>query len=153
MFDDTEVMGNEKVGISVPSLKFCDEVEDLGLNGNIQSGGGLIEDDKFRSGDQGSCDPDPLPLSPAKFMGITVHVIFIKTHLAEDGLHPGNHLGPFGNTVYFKGIADGLFDEHPWVEGRLRILEDNLQIFSDLLEFVPSKGAYIDTLEKNVSPI
>ena len=64
MPDHGQVMGNEQVGILIFFLKSRDQVEDLGLHGNIQGRGGLIKNNEFRSGDQGPGNPDALALAP-----------------------------------------------------------------------------------------
>ena len=49
---DTEVVGDEEIGISVAPLEVLYQVEDLGLDGHVQGGGGLVKDDEFRPRDR-----------------------------------------------------------------------------------------------------
>jgi hypothetical protein len=126
VFDDTEIVGDKKVGIPMTSLKFFNEVEDLSLDGNIQGGSRFIKNDKLGPRDESPCDPDALSLPSAEFMGIPIHVILVEAHFAKDILDPGNHLISPGQPVHFQGISDRLFDEHSRIEGRLGVLKDDL---------------------------
>ena len=46
MFYDGEVVGDEEVGDFALVLKIVEQIEDLGLDRDIQSGDGLIADDE-----------------------------------------------------------------------------------------------------------
>jgi hypothetical protein len=70
MVDNGKVVANEKVSQFELSLEIFHEVKDLCLNGNIQSGGRFVAYQKLRLAGQGSCDRNPLPLTPREFVGI-----------------------------------------------------------------------------------
>jgi len=74
MFDDAQVMGNKKVGKTKFYLKIFQQVNDLGLNGNVQSGHGLVTNDHFGVEAQSPGNADALPLTAAELMGIAAYV-------------------------------------------------------------------------------
>jgi hypothetical protein len=126
MFDDTEIVGDKEVGIPMTSLKFLNEVEDLSLDGNIQSRGGLVKNNKFGPRDESPRNADALPLPTAEFMGIAIHVVLIETHFTKNVLDPGHHHISSRQSVHFQRISHRLLDEHPRIKRRLGILKDDL---------------------------
>ncbi len=62
-------MGNKQIGELKFPLKPDQKVDHLRLNGNIQRRDRLVTDNKLRVNRQRSRNPNPLSLSPGKFMG------------------------------------------------------------------------------------
>ena len=56
-------------------LQVFQEVQHLGLDGDIESGNRLIGDDELGVQGQGPRDPDALPLAAAEFMGVAVDML------------------------------------------------------------------------------
>jgi len=54
--DDAEVVGDEQVGEMKGALEVDEEVEHLRLYGDIQSGGGFVEDEELGTEDDGAGD-------------------------------------------------------------------------------------------------
>ena len=69
MFYHGKVMGDEEVGQTQLFLKLDQQVDDLCLNGHVQSGDRLVTDDKFRIHSQSSRDTDTLSLSAGELVG------------------------------------------------------------------------------------
>jgi hypothetical protein len=153
MLDDAEVMGDEEIGVTVASLKFFDEVEDLCLDRDIESRRRLIKDDELWARDQCPGNANTLPLAATEFMGVTIHMVFIESHFSEARSDPCNDLLPFGKTVDLEGIPYGLFDQHPRIKGRLRILKDDLEVPSHPSEILSSDLGDIHPVVKNLSSI
>ena len=66
--DDVEVVADEQVAqIEVPP-QIPQQIEDLGLYGDVEGGDRLVRDQKARALDQGGGDGDALPL-PARELG------------------------------------------------------------------------------------
>src|SRR5689334_8083691 len=63
VLDDRKVVGDEHVGEIVLSLEILEQVDHLRLHGHVQSGDGLVTDDKLRLDRQGTRDPDALSLA------------------------------------------------------------------------------------------
>ena len=73
-FHDGEVMRNENVGQIEFLLQMMEEVQHLGLDGNVQSGNGLVGDDELRFYGQGPGDSDTLFLTAGELVRITLCV-------------------------------------------------------------------------------
>ena len=87
MFDDTQIMGNKKICQSIPVLKVHQQIQDLGLNGDVQSGHRLIADDQLGIKGQCSGNTDSLALPPAELMRIAVGVLRGHADLVEQFVH------------------------------------------------------------------
>ncbi len=69
--DDADVVGDEHNGGLVFGLEIADEAEDLGLEGDVEGGGGFVGDEQVRAVSKGQGQGDALPFSAAEFEGIT----------------------------------------------------------------------------------
>ena len=70
MANHGHIVGNEHICQPLLLLKVHQQVQDLCLNGHIQSGHRLITDDKLRVQSQRSTDTDTLTPSAIQLMGI-----------------------------------------------------------------------------------
>jgi len=89
-----EVMGDQQDGHSRIFLQLLQQLQDLGLDGDIQGGSGFIGDEQLRLARQGNGDHHPLLHAAGKLMGI-----FIVTarpirdpHRIQQFQHPLAHL-------------------------------------------------------------
>jgi len=69
VFDDGEIVGNEKVGEVKFFLEVHQKVDDLGLNRDIECADRFVADDKLRFNGEGAGNTDTLALASAKFVG------------------------------------------------------------------------------------
>ena len=74
MADDFEVVGDEEVGEAEVGLEVGEEVEDLGLDGDVEGGDGFVADDELGAQGQGAGDADALALAAGEFGGEAVVV-------------------------------------------------------------------------------
>jgi hypothetical protein len=63
----TQIMGDEEIADRQRPLQIEEQINNLGLNRQVQTCQRFIQDDHFRPGRQGSGNSEPLPLPPAKF--------------------------------------------------------------------------------------
>ena len=68
MLDDGKVMRNEQISDPQFRLQIRQQVDDLGLNTDIERADRFIADDERRFRREGPRDPDPLPLAAAEFV-------------------------------------------------------------------------------------
>ena len=68
MMDDRQVMGDEQIGQAEFVAKIHHQVEDLGLDRDVERGYGLIGDDQLRTHRERPGDADALPLATGKLM-------------------------------------------------------------------------------------
>ena len=69
VFNDGEIVGNEKIGEVKLFLEVHQKVDDLGLDRDIEGTDRFVADDKLRFDGQGAGNADALALASAKFVG------------------------------------------------------------------------------------
>ena len=74
---DTQVMADEEIGQLQPFAQLQEQLEDLGLDGNVQRGDRLIANDKLRFYRQSAGNTDALPLSALKFVGVFPDIVLV----------------------------------------------------------------------------
>ena len=67
---DREVVGDEEVGEAQLLLEVLEEVEDLGLDGDVEGRDGLVADDELRVEGEGAGDADALALAAGELVGV-----------------------------------------------------------------------------------
>ena len=75
MADDADVVGDEDVGEAELVLQVVEQVDDLGLDRDIEGGDRLVGDDQLRVRRQGPGDPDPLALAAGELVRVAVGVL------------------------------------------------------------------------------
>ena len=81
--DHAEVVGDENHGQVEVLAKAFEEIEDLGLDGDIERGDRLIGDDELGLRGEGAGDGDTLALAAGEFVG----VLFLEAGVETDGFH------------------------------------------------------------------
>ena len=69
VFNDCEVVGNEEISKVELFLEIHQEVDDLGLDRDIECADRFVADDKLRFDGEGAGNTDALALASAKFVG------------------------------------------------------------------------------------
>jgi len=69
VFNDGEIVGNEKVGEVKFFLEVHQKVDDLGLNRDIECADGFVANNELRFDGEGASNADALALASAKFVG------------------------------------------------------------------------------------
>ena len=80
MLNHGKVMGNKQISQSTLSLKLLQKVDNLCLNGNVQSGDWLITYDEIRVYRKSAGNTNTLALSAGKLVRKTVCVLCLKTN-------------------------------------------------------------------------
>ena len=115
--DHVKVMGDKEVGQRELFLEFQKEVQNLGLNGNIEGRDGFITHNQGWIQGQGARQAYPLALSPAKFMGVAQGMSRLEAHNLEEGLH---FFFPFlvcADGVDIKRFPNDSSHLHPGIQG------------------------------------
>jgi hypothetical protein len=68
--DHGEIVRDEEHGEVVGSAQIIEELQDLGLNGDIEGGGGFVGDEQTGAVDEGHRDEDSLALAAGELVGI-----------------------------------------------------------------------------------
>ena len=70
LIDNTQIMGDKDDCGTVIALQVVHQTQDLSLNGNVQSGGGLVRDQNLGTAGQSHCDHNTLAHTTGQLVGI-----------------------------------------------------------------------------------
>ena len=83
MLYDREVMSNEEISRTELVLELLQQVQNLGLNGHIQSGNRLVADNQLGLKRKCTGNADTLTLAAGKLMRIAVNVLGVQSDNVE----------------------------------------------------------------------
>ena len=89
VLDDAHVVGDEDVRQSQLPLEGLEQVQDLGLDGDVEGRDRLVADDEVRLQHQSPGDPDPLPLAAAELVRVAPGVVRLEPDHVHDPRDPG----------------------------------------------------------------
>ena len=128
--DDAQVMGNHDNGVAVLLLHLLHELDNLSLNGNVQSRRGLVGNQDIGIAGKSHSDHDALTHTAGELVRILIDALL--------GLGNTNEVQKLGGalerllfgvtTVQTKALAHLLTDLIDRVQGGHRILEDHRDI-------------------------
>src|SRR5215211_3073630 len=149
VFDYREVVGDEKVCQIPISLELPHQVDNLGLDRDVQSRDRLVRDDEFWFHRQRPGHADPLSLAPGELVREAIGVLLAQAYRLEQVVHPVQPLLlAIGETVDIDALGDDVADDHTRVQGSLRVLEDHLHLAVKNLRFVTSGPVDILSVEE-----
>ena len=145
MFHDAQVMGNKQVGEVHLFLKLGQQIDDLGLDGYIQSRDRFIADNGQWIQGQGARNSDPLTLAAAKLVGVTAHLFRMQPDSFHQISDPVSDFCPGNFKVVANRFCNNLTDIHARIQRRERVLKDYLQRSPSLppislTEVIPAKS-------------
>src|SRR3972149_10971351 len=121
-----EVMGDEEIGQPQALLEFLQEVDDLGLNRDVQRGNRLVANNQRWTTGKGASDADTLPLTAAELMRDALLHPRVKTADAEQLRHPVFiFLLGLGHVVNLQRFAEDTAGGLARVQRAKRVLEGN----------------------------
>ena len=92
VLDDREVVGDEEVGEAELLLEVLEEVEDLGLDGDVEGRDGLVAEHQLGPQGEGAGDADALALAAGELVGVAVLEEAGEAHALHELLDPLVHL-------------------------------------------------------------
>ena len=125
---DREVVGDEKVGQVELALQVLQQVDDLGLDRNVQRRHRLVADDEVRVHRQGSRDADALALATGELVGVAIREVRVQPDEPQQLLHPPSPILDRADRVVVQRLLQDVADRHPRIERRERVLEDHLHL-------------------------
>ena len=146
---DGQVVGDKQICGTELVLQFLEQVQNLGLNGHIQSGNRLVADNQL--GLQRKCagNADTLALAARELVRIAVDVLGVQTddvqQLADtlDTLFLGAH------AMNGHGLRDNLADGHTRIQRSIGVLEDELHLATHILDLVLAHLGNVFALEEH----
>ena len=148
VFDNRKIVSDKEISQIVLFLQILKQVDNLRLNGNVQSRNSLVADDKLRIRGKRTRNTDSLALSAGELVREAVNEIGRQSA----------HLHDFQNTILHSRtvfaeilvsqhtLADNLTDGHSWIEGGIRILENQLQLAAEAAHFLLGKSGEVDAV-------
>ena len=144
---DAEVVGDEQVRHPHVALKLLEQVENMGLRGEIERRDRLIQHDELGVDGDRAGDPDPLALAPAQLVRKPAGVHCAQAHPLEELRHP---LPPaVVEPVDPQRVCDGIADRHPRIEGAERVLEHHLHEQAGPAQLFAAEAGDVDAVECN----
>lgn len=125
--DDGEVVGDEQQGDAGVVLHLHEQVEELGLNRDVEGGDDLVAEQHLRFENEGPGDRDPLTLSPGKLVDATVaEAVRVEFDSSKDVV--GQVLVAVARDVAAdaEALGDEAEDGAAGVGGRHGVLEHHL---------------------------
>ena len=108
--NDAEVVGDEEIGQAELVLNVLEQVDDLGLHGNVERRNGFVGDDQLGPQRERTGDADALTLPAGELVRKPVVVLGLQADTVEQVLHPALHLPALGEAVQFERVTDDLAD-------------------------------------------
>lgn len=127
VLDNGEIVGNQQVGKAQLALQLLEESKDLGLDGDIERGDRLVENEQPRFEGEGPGNPDALPLSTRELVGIALPLARVEPyplHQFDDPFLAGAGLPVLGEAR--EGKAENPGDRLARIQGGVGVLEDHL---------------------------
>ena len=148
---DRQVVRDEQEREPELTLEIGEEVQDLGLDRDVERGDGLVAHQEARAEGQRPCDPDPLPLAAAERMRVARHVIAGQAHRVEQLAHPRGGRAARGTEVA-KRLADDVADREARIQRRVPVLEHHLHRPPEGAEPPLGDGGDVLALEHDAPP-
>ena len=102
--DDREVVGDEQVGQLELVLEAFEQVDDLGLDRDVQGADRFVGDDQIRVECQRPGNADPLALAAAEFVGIAVAVVRVEPDRRQQVANPLPALRALADVVNLERL-------------------------------------------------
>ena len=152
MLDNRQVMRNEDIGQLVFFLQIHHQIQNLGLNGNIQRRHRFVANDELGIYSHRSCDADTLSAPAIQLVWIRVDKAAGKPNSVHELRYLFVHLALIlANPVYFHGVSDNLTDRHTRINACIWILENDLHLMMHFPHFLFIVFADILTAVQNLT--
>ena len=143
-----EVVGDEDDRQPEIALQVAQQVEDLGLDRDVQGGDGLVGDDQLGLQRDRAGDADALALAAGELVRQPVVVLGVEPDLLHQLLHAALALLLVGQrAVDDERLGDDRADGLARVQRRVRVLEDHLHVPAQRLELRAREGRDVPALE------
>src|SRR4051812_3017857 len=145
--DDGEVVGDEQVREPELLLQVLEQVEDLGLDRDVERRDGLVTHDQLRVQGQGAGDADALALPAGELVRVAIDEVGAEPDDVEQPLGGLAPRLPRPELVDDERLGDDVADGHPRIERGVRILEDDLELSADLAQLFAPEPRQLLTAE------
>ena len=124
--DHPQIVGDEEIGDVPLALEAGQEVQDVGLDRDIERRNDFIAQQQLGIDRQGPSDIDPLPLASRELVGSSVRHRRRQPDGPERGVDRFGQVSSFTPAQDPYRLLDALAYGHPGIERIVRVLEDHL---------------------------
>jgi len=128
VFHDTKVVRDQQVGEPVGCLQIHHQVQDLGLDRDVQCRDRFVGNDQLGQECQRPSDADALPLASAEFMRVPACGVGPEAHHLQEFGHPVLSLLTVAQTMDEHPLFDCRAHPHSGVQGGIGVLKDHLHL-------------------------
>ena len=152
VLDDRQVVSDEEIGQSEFLLQVLEQIDDLGLDRDVERGYGLVADDQLRLDRERARYADALALAARELVRVAAHVIGLQADRLEQLDHPRRQFGAgLGEFVDDERLADDAADRHARVQRCERVLEDYLHVATERAKRVSAEVRDVAALEPDLA--
>jgi hypothetical protein len=119
---DREVVADEEAGETQPVLQVGEQLEDGGLDGDVQRAGRLVGDQQRRVQRQRAGQGDALPLAAGQLARPPIGVRRRQLHRVQQVAHLDVPFGAGADPMHVERFPDALGDGEPGIQGGLGVL-------------------------------
>ena len=153
LVDDAQVMCDKDDGGAVLLLELIHQAEDLGLDGHVQGGGGLVGNEDLGPAGQSHGDHHPLAHSAGQLVGVLV-----EHRLGVGDLHRAEHLQALFRRLLLvhalvdhKGLGQLALDgEHRVQAGHGLLEDDGNGVAPDVVHIVHGQLGQVPALKEDL---
>jgi hypothetical protein len=127
---DAQIVRDEEVGQTEAHLELAEEIQDLGLNRDVEGRDGFVANEELRPGGERTSDADALLLTARELVRIAVLERAIEPDALEELEHAGAALVSWKRAVKLDGLAHGVADGPARIEARVGVLKDHLELLA-----------------------
>ena len=128
MLDHAEIVADEQAGEAQIVAQLHEQIEDLRLDGHVEGGHRFIADQEFRIHCERTCNPDALALAAGELMRKSSLGARVEADLRHQIIDIVVERTGLDEAMGRRGLADDVSDSHARIEGRERILKDQLDL-------------------------
>ena len=123
-----EIVGDEQIGQLELGLQVLHQVDDLGLDRDVERRDRLVADDELGMERQRAGDADALALAAGELVREALGVVAREADHLEQLAYPPRLLRPRPPAVDHERLGDDVLDRHARIERAERVLEDDLHL-------------------------
>ena len=151
MPDHAEVVADEQVGEPELGAQVVEQVDDLGLDRDVERRDRLVADHQLRLERERAGDADPLALAAAHLVRIALGEAPRQAAVLEQPVDPPGEPGAVLEAVHVERLADDLAHLHARVQGRVRVLEDRLHPAPEARRRLPVQAFQVGAVEAHLA--
>lgn len=131
-------MRDEEVGHAQLLLQIGEQIDHLGLGGDVEGADRFVADEELGLQRKRACDGDALALPTRELVGLTLQHVRTQSDLGQEFHRALLSLVPGHRSVNGQRFPDDVGDALPGVERRVRILEHELHRFAVVAQRRPA---------------